>query len=1062
MSGLAVSVAVHELVSLLLLSLGAHREQLALHALFLLMSGGALVGLLVLRWRETPPAYGRWSLWAVLGAGSLAGGILEPSLTWNRFAQPELWGVLAGLHLVGLASLLGLAWVAIRDGACPRDAEGDPIDLCASHHRYRLLFVGMFLWIGVGLLGVQRFGQLEEARARQSLGQRAQTAAAAFSVAEIRAIARRVDAPMMARVKEQLQRIKRLNPDCRSTYIMGQSGTGVCFLLDSEPKDSPIYSPPGCLYPECSSALRATFHHGRALVEGPYADSYGTWVSGIAPVGDDLPVPGVFGMDVDVNDWHRGVARYRLLGMALVLAITLIGAVAVIAGTRLRRTALRLAASEARLSLINDTFLQFSSDPLANINRLTALGGHLLHADCALYNRLLGDELHSWGQWQTPPDYRPVDKAMGHICYDVVCQGSEEPVHIRHLPATAYYTTDPNVRPYGLQTYVGIAVQTAGHALGSLGVVFGRDVIPTGEDCKVLTILASAIGVEELRKQVQDSERWHVALLEAMVTASPFGLLVVDNRTDAILYTNPRFCRIWELEAQEAAIRAGELTNTGIIPFCIPLLADVAAFAASCTPLQDVDNRAIVEDEIPFLDGRIIRRFSTQIRDADDGYQGRFYLFEDVTARKQEEQALQYREALEQVIVELSAQFMACGSSLAEVRINYALRRIGEFEEVDRAYVFLFSADQETMDNTHEWCAPGISPERDNLQNLPTSLFPWWVERLNRFETLHIPVVAALPPAADAERTLLQAQAIQSVLVLPLRYGDTLLGFIGFDSVRGAKRWHDDAQALLRVVGEMVVNALVRQHSEREIAQLHQNLEWRLQKMHAANRELEAFSYSVSHDLQAPVRRLTGFSQALLEDYHERLDTTGRDYLTFIHDSTLQLTTLIDALLGLSRISRSELRWEDVDISALAQEVLADLARREDGRTVQTTVAPGLTVFGDQSLLRVALENLLNNAWKFTRTTEQARIDVGSVREGERLVYFVRDNGAGFDMTYADRLFGAFQRLHSTEEFDGTGIGLATVQRILHRHGGRIWADGAIGAGATFFFTLAAEERTIG
>jgi signal transduction histidine kinase len=224
--------------------------------------------------------------------------------------------------------------------------------------------------------------------------------------------------------------------------------------------------------------------------------------------------------------------------------------------------------------------------------------------------------------------------------------------------------------------------------------------------------------------------------------------------------------------------------------------------------------------------------------------------------------------------------------------------------------------------------------------------------------------------------------------------------------------------------------------------------------MEATNKELEAFSYSVSHDLRAPLRAIEGFGRNVLEDCGAKLDADGRELLQRMLAASERMKQLIDDLLELSRINRSELRRENVNLSAMAESVLSDLRAREPGRTVQAEVMPGLVTHGDSRLLRVAFENLLGNAWKFTSKKQDARIEVGMMEQGEDPVIFIRDNGVGFDMNYAQRLFGAFQRLHSTSEFPGTGVGLATVQRVIHRHGGRIWAEGEPGAGATFYFTL--------
>lgn len=220
------------------------------------------------------------------------------------------------------------------------------------------------------------------------------------------------------------------------------------------------------------------------------------------------------------------------------------------------------------------------------------------------------------------------------------------------------------------------------------------------------------------------------------------------------------------------------------------------------------------------------------------------------------------------------------------------------------------------------------------------------------------------------------------------------------------------------------------------------------------NKEMEAFSYSVSHDLRGPLRGMDGFSLALLEDYGDKLDEEGKDYLQRIRNASQRMGRLIDELLGLSRVTRAELSIRSVNLSAIAQEIADSLEQQQPRREVQWQIEDGITVQADKALLQIAMQNLLENAWKFTGKTEKPVIRVGTVEQGGKKNCFVADNGVGFDMTYADRLFGAFQRLHHESEFSGTGIGLAIVQRIFRRHEGQIWVEAKPGQGATFFFNL--------
>jgi light-regulated signal transduction histidine kinase (bacteriophytochrome) len=231
-------------------------------------------------------------------------------------------------------------------------------------------------------------------------------------------------------------------------------------------------------------------------------------------------------------------------------------------------------------------------------------------------------------------------------------------------------------------------------------------------------------------------------------------------------------------------------------------------------------------------------------------------------------------------------------------------------------------------------------------------------------------------------------------------------------------------------------------------------LKQRIVDLEASNKELEAFSYSVSHDLRAPLRSITGFSTILLEDYQSELDKEGKTYLKKISDSGELMGQLMDDLLKLSRVTRSDLNIEKLDLSDMARNIVDELRNDEPKRKVKVIIAPNITANGDKNLLGLVLQNLLGNAWKYSSKTSEPRIEMGTVEHNGKQAYFVHDNGVGFDMTYADKLFKPFQRLHKATEFTGTGIGLATVQRIIRRHGGEVWAESKVGEGATFYFTL--------
>src|SRR2546425_2817071 len=281
-------------------------------------------------------------------------------------------------------------------------------------------------------------------------------------------------------------------------------------------------------------------------------------------------------------------------------------------------------------------------------------------------------------------------------------------------------------------------------------------------------------------------------------------------------------------------------------------------------------------------------------------------------------------------------------------------------------------------------------------------------------------------------------------------------------SVRAPKFGEDELGTLTDAFNQMLgrieeQKKELQQHAkilEQRVAERTGELEKRAAELQAANSELDAFAYSVSHDLRAPLRSIDGFSQVVLEDYAAQLGDGGRDALQRVRAASQRMATLIDDLLKLARVTRADMRTERVDLSGMAREIVLDIQRATPERAVEFAIAPGLEAQGDAPLLRVVLDNLLRNGWKYSSKRPQARVEFNALEENGERVFVVKDNGAGFDMRYADKLFGVFQRLHSAAEFEGTGVGLATVRRIIDRHGGRIWAEGVVDQGATFYFTL--------
>jgi len=351
---------------------------------------------------------------------------------------------------------------------------------------------------------------------------------------------------------------------------------------------------------------------------------------------------------------------------------------------------------------------------------------------------------------------------------------------------------------------------------------------------------------------------------------------------------------------------------------------------------------------------------------------------------------------------------------------------------------------------------------QDLINNLPVGVFRKTTGPERRFLEVN-PALVSMLEADSAEALLAHPVAIfQTASGQPLfsesaRQPNTIVNEeIELHTLKGRPFYGAITATLKREAnGLAYYDGIIEDITQRK--EIERQLKSRSIELEAINQELEAFSYSVSHDLRAPLRAIDGFSHILLNDYADKLDETGRDRLGRVRRAAQRMGTLIDDLLKLSRVTRTELKREQVDLSVLANEIAADLCKQTPDRTVQFTIAPNLLAEGDKGLLRIVLDNLLGNAWKFTATRSETRIDMARADGPGSPTYVISDNGVGFDMTYANKLFGVFQRLHDASEFPGTGIGLATVQRIIHKHGGTIWAESTVGEGTRFYFTLEPE-----
>lgn len=449
-----------------------------------------------------------------------------------------------------------------------------------------------------------------------------------------------------------------------------------------------------------------------------------------------------------------------------------------------------------------------------------------------------------------------------------------------------------------------------------------------------------------------------------------------------------------------------------------------------------------------------------------------FLVFRERRARKrlalemgeriQVEQALQRRSRYLKALADVN-QLLLANPGYREA-YEGILRLLGLAAGASRVYIFenhVGEAGEILTSMRAEWCAPGVEGQIDNqsLQRMQfeKSDFRRWVPPLQQGKL----VTGNLSDFTPEEQTALKAQQIKSILILPMNVNGGFFGYLGINQCDREREWDDSETYLLRSAAMTLCQHIERQNALNEIEFQHRVLEDRVRERTAqlelANEELEAFCYTVSHDLRGPLTGIRGFSQLLIEELDETRETE-RDYAGRVMDITDRTMQLIDDLLSLSRAARTELKLCSVNLSGIAQLIAAELQLQFPERRVSFEIQENVTAQGDEGLLKAVLQNLLHNAWKYSSKKDMAQIRFGASTVSGETVFYVSDNGAGFKMEYVGRLFQAFSRLHTAHDFPGTGVGLATVRRIVQRHGGRVWAEGEVDKGASFYFTLPTAE----
>ncbi|MFN2426725.1 MAG: GAF domain-containing protein [Candidatus Binatia bacterium] len=566
----------------------------------------------------------------------------------------------------------------------------------------------------------------------------------------------------------------------------------------------------------------------------------------------------------------------------------------------------------------------------------------------------------------------------------------------------------------------------------------------------VAEMLRSAFEQQRFRAQLERSE----LRLHKLLESGAIGILSADSDG-----------RIWEANdaallvvgASRADMEAGrlrwdQLTPAEYLPMTMGALEQLERSGCSEPWEQDIYRADGTRVSILVCTARIAERPE------------HFLIYAvDITADKRAERELSLRHRLARLITLFSTRLISVAPSRIGETIEEALRETGGVLGVDRCSVWLDVEESGTVSRLeYVWDRVLRHRRPDDPMFFDRASYPAWNDDFRNRRPMVVRDSARDYAEGSLERAYLDTHGVRSGVAVALLGAEHPIGFVNF-GVDRVMDWPEATVSLLCVIGEILAAAIVRGRIEEKQRRVHAELEERIAErtlqLESANRELEAFSYAVSHDLRAPLRSVDGFSRILVEDLASGLPPAAKDVLDRIRATSQRMGELIDSLLRLSRITRSEPQFERTDLSAITRELAAALAAADPARCVEFRIEDGVVVDGEPRLLSAMMDNLLRNAWKFTAPKPSARIEFGTAHEAGRRVFFLRDDGVGFDPSQAERLFTPFQQLHDPRDFGGHGVGLATVKRIVGVHGGRVWGEGEPGMGATIHFTLGDREQ---